>query len=235
MRVPTRKGAETPPPELQAAMLVRGVEKMFVVDLDPKGSATTDAARVAPLAKSVAGVGGLVVALRDSEETRAAIAKEDLVGFTVPEHAGVVYASSEPVVGASAVVVVKRAPHARILKDTGEERFVLGVVLEPDVVDAQNDTYSADEVRKAAHRWMESNQAQLGKQHSEIVTGKLKVLESYVAPADFAVGEQTVKKGAWVMAIRVVDDDLWTAVKKGSFTGFSIGGTAIRTPVDATT
>lgn len=110
-----------------------------------------------------------------------------------------------------------------------EERYVFGVVLEPDVVDSQNDTYSAEEVRKAAHRFMEAH-AQLGKQHSEIVTGKLKILESYVAPVDFAVGEQVIKAGTWLLAIRVVDDELWTAVKAGSFTGFSIGGTAIRQP-----
>jgi hypothetical protein len=32
------------------------------------------------------------------------------------------------------------------------------------------------------------------------------------------------------MGIRVVDDDLWGGIKKGDFTGFSIGGQAYRRP-----
>lgn len=123
----------------------------------------------------------------------------------------------------------EKSVDVRLLRkaDAPEERYVFGVVLEPDVIDSQNDTYSAEEVRKSAHRFMQDHAA-LGLQHSAIVTGKLKILESYIAPVDFAIGEETVKKGTWLLAIRVVDDALWTAVKAGSFTGFSIGGTAIR-------
>jgi hypothetical protein len=117
------------------------------------------------------------------------------------------------------------------LHKTAEERFVLGVVLEPNVVDTQDDFESPEDIRKAAHTFMEQFE-QLGMQHTEIVTGKLKILESYIAPVDFQLGDDAttkVTKGTWVMGIRVVDDDLWTKVKKGSFTGFSIGGTAYRT------
>ena len=126
--------------------------------------------------------------------------------------------------------VSKALTHVKVHK-TGEERFVLGVVLEPDVVDSQNDFESEDDIRKAAHTFME-HFTQLGKQHEEIVTGKLKVLESYLAPADFDIGDEKVKKGTWLMAIRVNDDELWESVKKGSFTGFSIGGFGSRVAVE---
>jgi len=228
-RQPISKGATQSSPSLDAALRV-AVAKDAVVVYPMTITAEQLAGERARIGKA-----SIVAALADDAGARDAIAKSDLHGFTLAAHPGLVFASSEPLADRDgATVVVKVAPQTRILKDTGEERFVFGVVLEPDVVDAQNDTYSAEEVRKAAHRWMEQNNAQLGKQHAEIVTGKLKVLESYVAPVDFAVGEQTVKKGAWVMAIRVVDDDMWAAVKKGEFTGFSIGGSAIRTPEVAT-
>jgi DNA adenine methylase len=84
-------------------------------------------------------------------------------------------------------------------------------------------------VRKAAHRYME-NFGALGTQHTDIVTGKLKILESYVAPVAFSVGEQKVKKGTWLLGIRAVDDGLWTAIKSGEYTGLSIGGSALRAP-----
>jgi hypothetical protein len=99
----------------------------------------------------------------------------------------------------------------------------------PEITDSQGDIYSHEEVRKAAHEYME-NAGNLGKQHGEIVTGKLKILESYVSPADFTQDEESVAKGTWIMGIRVVDDDLWSDVKKGTFTGFSIGGAAHRSP-----
>jgi DNA adenine methylase len=111
--------------------------------------------------------------------------------------------------------------------DPGDERFVLGIVLEPEVVDAQGDIYSSVEVRQAAHRFMEEFGG-LGLMHGMRVNGQVKVLESYVSPMDFAVGEVAVRKGTWLLAVRVLSDALWDQVKKGELTGFSIGGSARR-------
>jgi site-specific DNA-adenine methylase len=108
-----------------------------------------------------------------------------------------------------------------------DEHFVLGVVLEPDEVDAQKDVYSAAEVRRAAHKYMAEFQNR-GHMHKELVNTKVDILESYIAPTDFTVDGQDVKKGTWVMAVRVKDATLWTAVKSGGLTGFSIGGSANR-------
>lgn len=44
------------------------------------------------------------------------------------------------------------------LLKTGKERNVLGIVLEPETVDAEDDIYSAAEIRDAAHRFMEQYQ-----------------------------------------------------------------------------
>lgn len=169
--------------------------------------------------------------------------------FMVPEIAGHTFVTNAPLLpGASVVIIdggqigaraVEKAPAKSVEDDsdrvvskvfkTEEERYVLGVVLAPETTDSQGDIYSHEEVRKAAHAYMEHEGA-LGKQHREIVTGKLKILESYVAPVDFQIEEEQVAKGTWLMGIRVVDDDLWTGIKEGSFTGFSIGGAAFRRP-----
>ena len=113
--------------------------------------------------------------------------------------------------------------------DPADERYVLGVVLEPEVVDAQGDIYSPDEVRQAAHRFMEEFGG-LGLMHRMRVNGQVKVLESYLAPVDFAVGKTTVRKGTWLLAVRILSDELWAEVKDGKLTGFSIGGSARRVP-----
>jgi DNA adenine methylase len=110
-----------------------------------------------------------------------------------------------------------------------EERFVLGIVLEPEEVDAQKDIYSAEEVRSAAHKFMEQYQ-NIGLMHSSVVNEQVKILESYVAPVSFEMDDTEVREGTWLLAVRVLDDDLWEAVKEGGLTGFSIGGSAIRVP-----
>lgn len=177
--------------------------------------------------------------------TLAALAKqESITAFRVPEIADALFATNRPVDPTKCEVLVKNgkvgvtetADNTEVIErtitkvfKTAEERFVLGVVLAPETADSQGDIYSHHEVRKAAHDYME-NARDLGKQHKEIVTGQLRILESYVSPSDFAIGDEKVVSGTWLMGIRVVDDDLWDGIKKGDFTGFSIGGAAYRKP-----
>lgn len=117
-----------------------------------------------------------------------------------------------------------------------EERFVLGIVLEPEKVDLQNDIYSVAEIRQAAHKFMEEFQ-NMGFMHTEIVNDQVHLLESYLMPVTGTIAGVEILEGTWLMGVRVLDDELWEAIKNGEFTGFSIGGSAIRVadkPEDAT-
>jgi len=111
--------------------------------------------------------------------------------------------------------------------DDEDERFVLGIVLTPDDVDAQGDIYSAQEIRQAAHRFMEEYGG-LGLMHRFRVNDQVKVLESYLAPTDFEIEGQQIPKGTWLLAVRILSDELWDQIKSGKLTGFSIGGSARR-------
>ncbi len=126
---------------------------------------------------------------------------------------------------AISTTVVKRAV---VSKD--DQHYALGIVLEPDIIDAQNDTYSADDIRSAFEKFAE-HYRNVGLMHKQMVNDKVQILENYIAPADFQSGDVMVKKGTWLMGVRVTDPDLWAGVKDGSITGFSIGGSAIRKPV----
>jgi site-specific DNA-adenine methylase len=129
----------------------------------------------------------------------------------------------DPAPASLTAILDKRIP----LLKTDEERYVLGVVLEPETVDAQNDIYSVAEVREAAHRFMQEYQ-NVGLMHRDLVNGKVKILESYLAPAAFAMSGTQVRKGTWLLAVRVLDDGLWAQIKNGELTGLSIGGSAAR-------
>jgi site-specific DNA-adenine methylase len=122
-------------------------------------------------------------------------------------------------------ILTKRIP----LLKTGEERYVLGVVLEPETIDAQDDIYSAAEVRDAAHGFMQQYR-NVGLMHRGLVNDQVKILESYLAPVSFQLDGADVRKGTWLLAIRVLADDLWSAIKAGEITGLSIGGSAARSP-----
>lgn len=142
-----------------------------------------------------------------------------------------IQATAEKAAGeARKALVFKKLP----FKKDGDERYALGVVLEPDPLDGrgdlQGDTYSADEVRGACHDFM-ANYGGLGLNHEELVNGKITLLENYVAPVDMDVGGQAVKKGTWLMALRYNDDAIWEKVKSGEYSGLSIGGDAVRRPV----
>lgn len=111
-----------------------------------------------------------------------------------------------------------------------ERRLVYGIVLEPETVDSQGDIYSEETIETAAHGFMADYQ-NVGHMHRALVNDGAEVVESYVAPCDFEMGGQQVKRGTWVLVVHITSEALWEQVKSGDLTGFSIGGYAERSPV----
>lgn len=109
-------------------------------------------------------------------------------------------------------------------------RLITGIVLEPETVDSQGDVYSADEIENAAHIFMGEYQ-NVGHQHSTLVNDGVKIVESFVAPVDMEYEGQPVRRGTWLMTVKVVSDELWEMVMSGALTGFSIGGFAQKVPL----
>lgn len=115
--------------------------------------------------------------------------------------------------------------HVPIIKKTAQ-KIVFGAVLVPDEFDGQKHIYSEEEVEKAAHYWMKEFQ-QLGEMHNKMLKdGQVVLLESYVAPVEFSIDGETVKKGTWLLKLYISDDDLWEKIKDGEYNGFSIQGLA---------
>lgn len=126
-------------------------------------------------------------------------------------------------------VTTTKARHLRLVKEeTAEERTVLGVVLEPDIVDSHGDTYSVEEIRQAAHGFVEFFQEFKLQHESPLADGSVRLLESYLLPVACEIAGVALPVGTWLMRVRVVDDALWKAIKDGTLTAFSMGGSAIR-------
>ena len=111
-----------------------------------------------------------------------------------------------------------------LFEKAADQHIVCGVVYEPDVTDAQGDAASADEIEKAAHRFMED--VQIFKVNHKGKEVKVKVLENYIAPIDFNIEKQSIKKGSWLLTLRILDDKIWENIKKGELTGYSMAGYA---------
>jgi len=115
-----------------------------------------------------------------------------------------------------------------IQKVESDKRLVTGIVLEPDKVDAQNDTVTCETIERAAHRFVSryNRDTQIGLMHSIFGENGLELVESFIVPNDMTIGGSKVTKGTWVMTVKVLNDDVWKRVKNGEITGFSIGGLA---------
>jgi len=111
-----------------------------------------------------------------------------------------------------------------------EQRRALFVVLEPDVVDAHGDTYSAEEVEKACINFnTHCNKANL---FHRVQTEDVKIEQSFINPSTFTLEDgREIKKGTWMQWMHFPEDNpnselLWKMVKDGEIQGVSIGATA---------
>ncbi len=121
------------------------------------------------------------------------------------------------------------------------KKQVYGYCLVPILPDYQGDTITAEEVEKAAHRFMQNAAVHKLKgqgtsdQHSYF-DGIGYVCEStidYHGVIGKAAGMDEGIQGGWWIGVQVENDELWDKIEKGEKTGFSIGGTGVREPVDA--
>ena len=131
-------------------------------------------------------------------------------------------------------LVSKESRIVPISKVDRKKQIVYGVVLEPDSVDEQGDTMTAQDIENTAHEYMRKSRV-VGDRHSKQLDAY--PVESYIAPQDMVFeigtyGPQVVKQGSWVLGVKVNDPAMWQKVEDGEYTGFSIGGFGKRTPVE---
>lgn len=102
----------------------------------------------------------------------------------------------------------------------------MGVVLQPEIIDAHGDIISKEVIEEAADNFLANYNkvTKTGVQHSRFFDD-FEILQSYVTLVDLPLGTKEYPAGSWIVKGRVNNDEVWQAVKKGKLTGFSIGGT----------
>lgn len=124
--------------------------------------------------------------------------------------------------------VAKMLAHGKvvpILKAVAHKQIVYGVILEPNEIDAQDDFMDPEEIEKAAHRYLSKSRV-IGSSHEKPIDAE--PVESFIAPQDLELdgqyGPQKVKKGSWILGVKVHDPKEWQKILDGDYTGFSVGG-----------
>lgn len=125
----------------------------------------------------------------------------------------------------------KESHQSFVFKADKMKQIVYAVVLSPDEVDEQDDWMTDEEIEKTAHDYMENSRAAKSRHSTKIDAVPV---ESYIAPQDLEFdegpyGPQIVKKGSWVLAMKVLDPKEWQKVLDGDYQAFSVGGFGERT------
>lgn len=115
--------------------------------------------------------------------------------------------------------------------EAGFEQIVMGEVLIPDTPNTWGDIYTRESIREfcytfAAHG-LNGNVGNDIEHSQEDVTGDVYVVESFIARP----GDPDFIEGSWVVAMKIVDPDLWQQVVDGELNGFSFEAICALTPV----
>ena len=118
--------------------------------------------------------------------------------------------------------------HTFVRKDAARQ-IVTGPALIPDKPDKEGDVVRKSTIEDVAYDYMSEHQM-VDEMHDEQARDGHSVVESYVAPQDIDLGDETVPEGSWIVSVKL-SDDAWKRVEQGEFTGFSIQGAGSRQPL----
>jgi hypothetical protein len=112
----------------------------------------------------------------------------------------------------------------RLTKNDPELGVAYGIVYAPDEIDAQGDSASAEEIRKAAYEFIRWNSADAVDMHHD---GRLRndafICESWIVKTGDPFFSET---GAWAVGVRLESEELRNAVKSGEIGALSMYGEA---------
>jgi len=111
-----------------------------------------------------------------------------------------------------------------------ESQTAAGVVMVPDKVDLQGDFAREDLIREWAtqfENFLEAGEGDGGIMHAAWPSEWMTLERNEVLDEAEELGGETVEAGAWVQAWQYNDDELWSLVSDGVFSGHSIGATNV--------
>jgi len=108
--------------------------------------------------------------------------------------------------------------HITTIRKSDEDRqIVYGEVYAPNRIDTQGEMMLPEDVELMAHRYMRLKLDQaIDIRHNNIAISAYAV-ESFIARE----GDPDFTEGAWVLGVKIEDEDVWSDIKTGKLNGFS--------------
>jgi hypothetical protein len=117
--------------------------------------------------------------------------------------------------------VIARVTKVNLIKTDCSKHIIKGVVYAPGILDSQGDWMDAETIETMAYNFMKSKSLDHVDTHHSNEPEARYICESYIAqksdPDDYP-------EGAWVVAIKIEDLDIWAEVENGDIGGLSLYG-----------
>lgn len=113
--------------------------------------------------------------------------------------------------------------NVEIMKNLNEEKqIVTGIVYEPNELDSHDEYMETEDIEKAAYNFL-TKYRKIDEQHN-FVQSENEVVESWISKNNEKINGEPIKKGTWLMSVKINNDDVWAKIKNGDITGFSLAG-----------
>ena len=112
--------------------------------------------------------------------------------------------------------------------DGGFEQIVMAEVLIPNVPNSYGDIYTEAAIREFCYTYaIQGYGIDVYHEQEDIIGTGAVVVESFIARA----GDPDFHPGSWVVAMKILDDDLWQEILDGKINGYSYEALTFLTPV----
>lgn len=114
-----------------------------------------------------------------------------------------------------------------MIAKSDERQVVYGTPLVPEKEDADGNWTTEDEIGKAIDFYMMNHVHKTDHEHVRDFENDVFVVESFQTPTDMTLPNgNNVKKGSWIVGVKIQDPERWNMVKSGNYRGFSFEGKA---------
>lgn len=115
-----------------------------------------------------------------------------------------------------------------IKKVDSDEKIVYGEVYAPFVIDSHGEMMLPEAVKQLCHRFMiEKKTDRIDLMHNNKPINA-SMVESYIAK----VNDPDYTEGAWVLAVKIFDGDVWVDIKAGKLNGYSLEAMVFKVEAD---
>jgi hypothetical protein len=121
------------------------------------------------------------------------------------------------------LIISIRKSQLQTVESPKERRLVTGVAMAAHEVDGEGEWFSDETCLDSMIDYMVKSR-NVGFEHVVDINNDVDIIENWQLRDDTQHAGKLVRKGSWMMTLRIYSDRYWNAYKNGTLAGFSVGG-----------